>query len=90
LTNRILYSKALTWIHVIFTILTLVIFALIVFLGDNILNPEPIRYYKYSNWNSSEMYSTLMKTLAIIILILLFGQIIFVVNLIAGLLKRKT
>jgi cytochrome c oxidase subunit 1 len=89
LTNKILYSKALTWTHVIITILTLFIFALTVFFGDNILNPKPFRYYDYSNWNSSEMYSTLIKTIAIIILILLFGQILFIVNLIAGLFKRK-
>jgi cytochrome c oxidase subunit 1 len=90
LTNKILHSKILTWTHVIITILTLVIFALTLFLGNNILNPKPVRYYDYSNWNSSEMYSTLMKTIAIIILILLFGQIIFVVNLIVGLFNRKT
>jgi heme/copper-type cytochrome/quinol oxidase subunit 1 len=90
LTNKILYSKVLTWTHVIITILTLAIFAIILFLSNNILNSKPIRYYDHSNWNSSEMYSTLMKTIAIIILILLFGQIIFVVNLIAGLFRRKT
>jgi cytochrome c oxidase subunit 1 len=90
LINKILYSKALSWAHIIITILTLVIFALALFLRNKILNPKPIRYYDYSNWNSSKMYSTQMKSFAILILILLLAQITFVVNVVAGLFKRKT
>ncbi len=90
LTHKILYSKALTWTHVIITLLTFILFALTLFFGDNFLNPTPRRYYDYSTWNSFETYSKYTKTIAIIIMILLFGQIIYVINFIAGLFKART
>jgi cytochrome c oxidase subunit 1 len=90
LTNRILYSKALTWTHVIVTILTLLLFALTLFFGDSFMNPTPRRYYDYSIWNSFDNYTTFTKAIGITIFVLLLGQFIFVINLIAGLFKRLT
>jgi hypothetical protein len=84
-----LYSKTLTWIHVLITIVTFGLFALILFFGEGFLNPMPRRYYKFSKWNSSG-YNSFVITIAISIFVLLLGQIIFVVNLIAGSFKRKT
>jgi heme/copper-type cytochrome/quinol oxidase subunit 1 len=84
-----LYSKTLTWIHVLITIVTFGLFALILFFGEGFLNPMPRRYYEFSKWNSSG-YNSFVITIAISIFVLLLGQIIFVVNLIAGLFKRKT
>jgi len=90
LTNKILYSNALTWTHVIITTLTLGLFASTLFFGERFSNPTPRRYYDYSTWNSLDLYSTHAKTFAITIFVLLFGQIIYVINLIAGLFKRNT
>ncbi len=45
LTNKMLYSKALTWTHVIITILTLALFAATLFFGEGLLNLRPRRYY---------------------------------------------
>ncbi|MBS0647577.1 MAG: cbb3-type cytochrome c oxidase subunit I [Verrucomicrobia bacterium] len=90
LTNKILYSKALTWTHVIITILTLLLFALTLFFSDSFMNTTPRRYYDYSSWGSFDSYTTLTKALGITIFALLFGQFIFVINLIAGLFKRLT
>jgi cytochrome c oxidase subunit 1 len=90
LTNKILYSKALTWAHVIITILTLLLFALTLFFGDSFMNPTPRRYYDYTNWNSFDNYTTFTKAIGISIFVLLFGQFIFVINLILGLFKRLT
>lgn len=90
LTNKILYSKSLTWTHIIVTILTLVLFASTLFIGDGHINPMPRRYYDYSNWNSLDMYSTLIKVGAITLFILLLGQINFVINFIVGIFKSKT
>lgn len=89
LTNKILYSKALTWTHVIITILTLGLFASTLFFGDNLSNPTPRRYYDFSGWEN-DMYSKWIKTLAISIYILLFGQIIFIINFITGIFKRRS
>jgi len=94
LTNKILYSKMLTWAHVSITILTLLLFALTLFFGDSFINATPRRHYDFSSWNSFYHYTTLTKVMAISIFVLLIGQCIFVVNLIAGLfkqlIKRKT
>lgn len=90
LTNKLLYSKALTWTHVIITILTLVLFASTLFFGESYLNPTPKRYYDYSIGDSLDTNTTFTKTIAITIFVLLLGQVIFVINFIAGLFKRKT
>ena len=46
--------------------------------------------YTYEQWNSLDMYSTLTKITALIIFILLFGQLIFAVNIVIGIFKRRT
>jgi hypothetical protein len=90
ITDKILYSKALTWTHVIITVLTLAFVILILFFANDLYHPTPPRYYDYNNWNSFKAYDMYNNTIANIIAILLIGQIIFIVNLIAGLLKRST
>lgn len=90
LTNKILYSKALTWTHVIITIFTLFLFALTLFFGDKFMNLRPRRYYNYSDWSSFNDFTTLKKAIGITIIVLLFGQLIFVINFIVGLFKRMT
>ena len=90
LTNKILYSKALIWTHIIITILTLLLFALSLSFGDSFMNSTPRRNYNYSNWNSFDNYTAFTKAIGISISILLFGQVIYVINLIGGLIKRLT
>ena len=80
LTNKILYSKALIWTHIIITILTLLLFALTLFFNDGFINPAPRRYYYYTIFK---------KAIDISIFVLLLGQFIFVINFIVGLFKRK-
>ena len=89
-TNKILYSKALTWAHVTITILAIGLFLATLFFGESLLNLTPRRYYDFSNWNSLNTYTTFTKTVLITIFIFLLGQILFVVNFIVGLFKRKT
>lgn|GEM_PF-689136 len=89
LTVKILYSKALTWIHIIATILTILLLTLALFIGDNFMNPTPRRYYDYSNWNSLGNYTTFAKAISTIIFVLLLGQFVFVINLVAGFVKRR-
>lgn len=89
LTNKILYSKTLTWVHTIITIVSLLFFALILIFGDNFMSPAAQRYYDYSSWNALHQYTTFTKAIGITIFVLLFGQFIFLINFIAGLFKRK-
>ena len=90
LTNKTLYSKALTWTHVIITILTLLLFVLTILLGDNFIKPTPRKYYDYSNWNSLDNYTAFTKAISITIFVLLLGQLTFVINFFVGLFKRRT
>lgn len=89
-TNKILYSKILTWTHVIITVLLEVLFASLLFIDNSYFIKTPTIEYTYEQWNSLDMYSTLMKVTAFVIFILLFGQLIFVVNFIIGIFKRQT
>lgn len=90
LTHKMLYSNALTWTHVVITLLTLLLFALPLFFDDSFMNPPPRRYHDYRDWKSFDHYTRIIKAISITIFILLFGQFIFVINLIAGIFKRRT
>ena len=90
LTNKILYSKALIWTHIMITIFTLLLLALTHYFGDSFMSPTPRKYYDFSNWNLFENFTTFPKSIGITIFLLLFGQVIFIINFIAGLLKKLT
>jgi cytochrome c oxidase subunit 1 len=89
-TKKMLYSKALTWTHVILTVLSVASVILILSFASNHFDATPQRYYDYNSWDlfkASQKYNT---AIAIVIVILLIGQVVFIVNIIAGLFKRKT
>jgi cytochrome c oxidase subunit I len=90
LSNKILYSKLLAWIHVIITMLTLFLFILTLFFSDSFTNPTPRRFYDFSSWNSLNSDMGFTKAIGITIFVWLFGQFVFVINVIAGLFKRLT
>ena len=89
-TNRILYSTTLTWVHTIITILTLLLLTTTLFISDNFMNTTPRQHYDFSNWESPDNYTTFTKAIRVTIIVLLFGQIIFIINFIVGLLKKLT
>jgi len=89
LTHKILFSKVLTWTHVTITILTLFLISLTLYHGDNISNMKVRRYYDFSSWNAINAYDQYTKTIGISLSILIFGQIIYIINFAAGLFKRR-
>jgi hypothetical protein len=56
---------------------------------NQIFNYKPSRFYEFSNWNTFISYGDYNYAIAVIIGFLLFGQLIFIINLIAGLFKGK-
>jgi hypothetical protein len=90
LTNRILFSKVLTWTHVILTIFTLAFFASPLFFAGSLGKSATPHFYDYNSWHSLTTNSTFTNAIAIAILVLLSGQIIFIINVIAGLFKRQS
>ncbi len=89
ITNKMLYSKKLVWIHIIVTMITFILLTFLLF-PSNVAEPfKPRRYYDASNWESFTLFNEYASALAITIIILLCGQIIFIINFIAGLMIKK-
>jgi cytochrome c oxidase subunit 1 len=90
LTNRFLLSKALTWAHVIITLLTLLLLIGTLFFGYNFSNLTTRRYVDYSNWKSFDAYAKYSKAIAVIVIALFLGQVVYLINFIGGLCKGRT
>jgi hypothetical protein len=90
LTNSFLLSKALTWAHIIITLLTLLLLPGTIFFGNNATDIPSRRYLDYNNWTSFNSNTKYSKTLVIIVIALLLGQVGYVINFIGGLIKGKT
>ena len=82
-TIQIIFSKAVMWIHIISILLFTCYIAA---LSSNIQNTGQTRY---SNWASFERISDTNSITRIFILLFLVGQLLFLFNIVAGLIKRK-
>lgn len=87
-TNKMLFSKALMWAHVMITLSGFIIFASDLYLGTAFSNLKPRRYYDLSSSVSFGYFHQSSKVLSTALIVLLFGQLIFLINLITGLFKR--
>ena len=85
ITNRLMYSKKLIWIHTIITILTLTLIGLALCFIEY-KKDTPRRYSDFSNFNFP-FYETTEKAFGVILFILLCGQIFYIANFILGLIK---
>jgi len=90
LTAHILFSKALIWIHILLTgICTIAVLAypiLSTYTYSKVAG-APRRYYDYSSLYASKVFSSISGTITILLLILLLAQLIYLINLFAGLYK---
>ncbi len=89
ITNKMLYSKKLVWIHVIITITTFILLTFLLFSSNEAGLLKPRHYYDLSNWESFTLFNKYAKTISLIMSVLLCGQIIFIINFIAGLMAKK-
>jgi hypothetical protein len=87
LTRKILYSKSLTWIHVSITVVTLLFLLCMLKFVGNIFTQTPGRYTG-NNWNTFELYNRSVKWIFYITIALVLAQVIFIVNLVKGIVKR--
>ncbi len=87
-SQKILFSKKLIWIHILttiaFTLLILFITKTISFLTPIV----PRRYYTYNEIDSFKQYAFLNDMISIFIIIVFFAQIIFLINIILGIIKK--
>lgn len=93
LTHRFLFSKVLTWAHVIMTALPLVLLIGIWFYSNNYyegLAGMPRRYYDYNNWEGIVLNNNLTKVVLITFVLTALGFFTFLINLVIGLLKNSS
>lgn len=86
LTSRFLFSKAITWTHVIITIFTAILIVTVLYSGINPLEPAARRYNDTSLLNKQELIA---KSLQFILGALLCGQMTYVINILLGLFSNK-
>jgi len=88
LTRKILFSTSLTWVHVVLTLLAILFLLFLLNVGADIFNSRPVRYLDYSNWTTFNGFQRSNRWIAYTTGALLLGQITYVVNLVAGTVKR--
>jgi hypothetical protein len=88
ITRKLLYAKSLTWAHVIFTLCTVVCLGFLLYFAND-LHKLPARPYTGDSiWKEYEAYKRNKRLIEMTIIALVFGQITFLCNLVAGLFKR--
>jgi heme/copper-type cytochrome/quinol oxidase subunit 1 len=90
-TKNILYSKALTWTHIILTIAGCIFILTLPYLLTNSyegLAGIPRRYYDIDQSKTYQFFGKLTTTAVIFAFILVIGQLTYLVNLVMGLTKR--
>jgi hypothetical protein len=89
LTKRLLYSKAITWTHIIITIVTAVFIVTVLYHGINPMQPIGRRYYDTSVTDNQRLIG---KTVQVVFITLICGQCSFIANVLLGLfvsIRRK-
>lgn len=87
LTEKFLWTKTLTWTHVLITIIILVLLLTIGFWHDKILPPIKRDSLSYQNIIEDQKREAVIAYPIVTVFIL--GQIAYFVNLIGGLIKRR-
>jgi hypothetical protein len=85
-TYRVLFSRYLIWIHLVLTLLTLCALMIFPFRSASI----PARHVDLTNWTMGYrgVYSQYV-VLAVIATTFIIAQLLFVVNVVGGLIKRS-
>ncbi len=88
LTDKLLYSKSLIWIHAIATILTIALILLYLHSENQITTAR--KYYDFSSWELNTFFDDkFIFWLKALLGITILCQLVFFINLILGVIKRK-
>lgn len=88
-TKRILFSKVLTWTHIVLLVLTSISLVPILFYSNfQGKARSPRRYYDINNWETMAQPDGLAKGIVVIFGAIFLGVLIYVINFIMGLIKR--
>jgi len=89
LTEKLLYSKTLSWLHIIITILTLLILAVSFYIKQRQSTLTLRGYYDFSDRDSFMKLEKYDRILFISIGFILIRQLLYIFNFSIGLFKRK-
>jgi hypothetical protein len=84
ITKQLLFSKYLTWIHIIITTLTSILISTIPLWNNVLSNPIKSGF----SFQDIDDYQSENNKVAIIILIMLVGQVTYLINVIVGFTRR--
>ena len=87
LTSPFLFSKQLTWIHVVLTLAILSFLVVAPLISDSFFNPPPVRFQQltYPRLFGSRR---IVPAMAILLGVFFLSQIIYLVNILAGILNK--
>ena len=89
LTKHILFSKVLTWLHIILIVLaSLFLLAILSFSNDQRITGTQGRYYDFSNWEAIVQSDGLAKAILLMIFAIIPGLFIYIINLTMGVIKK--
>lgn len=85
-TYKFLFSRALTWFHVLITIALVVIVVVFLFSEGR---PHPRRYFDYNYTDISDVSGkNVINFIPGFIILLLLAQLLYIINLLLGVLRR--
>lgn len=87
LTNKLLLSSIFTWIHIAITIITVVTLVSVIFWSGIV--PGPALPRRYVDWSEFDAFATINRLVAITAIVLLFSPLLYIINLVLGLLLKK-
>jgi len=90
MTNRFLFSKLLTWTHVIITVIALLAIGGLLFTNYEEATFQPGQFEDHNSSMLFSIYTKYAKAITILVSILLLGQLIYLTNLLGGLFKRRS
>lgn len=88
-TNSFLYSTFLSWTHITLSILIVIFIVTIPWWPGNFYSGSPRRYFDDDDWQSFISFQNANLCIIISVIILLFVQLVYVINIICGIIKSK-
>lgn len=88
LTNTVLLSRLLTWMHIMLSIVFVAVIAIIPWWRNRLFSAAPKRYFDKSNVELLGSFENANRIIMAAVLILLIVQLLSAINVFGGLIKK--
>lgn len=85
--RNFLFSRALTWMHVILTFAAMASLIFILFFNASFANPKPTQFIDFNSRSHDNDH--LLNLIAYSLVALIVGQCIFIANVVVGMIRRR-